>query len=52
MSKNIIAKFGGTSMADAVAMKRSSQIALNRGASVVVVSATSGTTNQLIEMKF
>jgi len=50
MSKNIIAKFGGTSMADAVAMKRSSQIALNRGASVVVVSATSGTTNQLIEI--
>lgn len=48
MSKLIVAKFGGTSMADANAMKRSSAIALKRGAQVVVVSATSGTTNQLI----
>lgn len=48
MSKLIVAKFGGTSMSNAEAMKRSSSIALKRGAQVVVVSATSGTTNHLI----
>ncbi len=48
--KVIVSKFGGTSMGDAECMKRSALVALNQGAKVVVVSATSGTTNDLIEL--
>lgn len=46
----VVAKFGGTSMADEVAMRRSAQVSMQRNASIVVVSATAGTTNQLLEV--
>ena len=49
-SKLVVSKFGGTSMGDAVCMKRSAEVSVKQGACVVVVSATSGTTNQLIEI--
>jgi aspartate kinase len=46
----VVSKFGGTSMGDYQAMVRSATISLERKASVVVVSATSGTTDRLIEI--
>ena len=46
----IISKFGGTSMGDASCMRRSAEICLNRASNIVVVSATSGTTNDLIQL--
>ncbi len=46
----IVSKFGGSSMKDASAIERSANIANLRGSSIVVVSATYGTTNQLIEL--
>lgn len=46
----IVSKFGGTSMADAQAMLTSSKIAMRQKSRLVVVSATSGTTNQLIAL--
>lgn len=46
----VVSKFGGTSMGDADCMKRSAKVALDQGAKIVVVSATSGTTNDLIEL--
>lgn len=46
----VVSKFGGTSMGDAECMKRSAQVAFNQNAKIVVVSATSGTTNDLIEL--
>lgn len=48
--KVIVSKFGGTSMGDAECMKRSAEVALKQGSKLVVVSATSGTTNDLIEL--
>lgn len=48
--KIVVSKFGGTSMADAAAMRRSAQISKKQNSTVTVVSATSGTTNQLIEL--
>lgn len=48
MKKIVVSKFGGTSMGDAHCMKRSAQVSLTQKAKLVVVSATSGTTNQLI----
>jgi aspartate kinase len=48
--KKIVSKFGGTSMGDAACMLRSAEISLKQGSVIVVVSATSGTTNQLIEL--
>ena len=43
-----VAKFGGTSMADAEAMRRSASIVTqDPGRRLIVVSATSGTTNLL-----
>ena len=50
MAKLIVSKFGGTSMGDAGCMLRSSEVAFRQGASLVVVSATSGTTNDLIAL--
>lgn len=50
MDQLIVAKFGGTSMADAAAMLRSAKISRDHKAKIVVVSATSGTTNQLLEL--
>lgn len=51
MSQLTVAKFGGTSVRDAAAMRRCAAIVLARPETrVVVVSATSGTTNRLIEL--
>ena len=46
----VVSKFGGTSMGDADCMKRSARVAFKQKAKIVVVSATSGTTNDLIEL--
>jgi aspartate kinase len=48
--KKVVSKFGGTSMGDAKCMLRSAEVSHTQSAFVVVVSATSGTTNQLIEL--
>lgn len=50
MSKIIVSKFGGSSMADQVAMSRSAKVALDRKSTIVVVSATYGTTDQLLSL--
>lgn len=50
MKNIIVSKFGGTSMGDAACMLRSAEVSANAKAKVVVVSATAGTTNQLIEL--
>lgn len=47
---SVVSKFGGTSMGDAACMRRSAQVAARRGSCLVVVSATSGTTNDLIAL--
>ncbi len=46
----IISKFGGTSMGDATCMMRSAEVSFARKSNVVVVSATSGTTNDLLKL--
>ena len=46
----VVSKFGGTSMGDAACMLRSAEISLSRKSNIVVVSATSGTTNDLIKL--
>ncbi|AUN98325.1 lysine-sensitive aspartokinase 3 [Bacteriovorax stolpii] len=48
--KLVVSKFGGTSMGDAGCMLRSASVSLKQGSKMVVVSATSGTTNDLIEL--
>lgn len=48
--KIVVSKFGGTSMGDAECMKRSAQVAFKQNSKLIVVSATSGTTNDLIEL--
>lgn len=51
MNKTIIvSKFGGTSMGDLKSMERSASICVERKSSVVVVSATSGTTDMLSQI--
>ncbi|HEY8270787.1 MAG TPA: lysine-sensitive aspartokinase 3, partial [Pseudobdellovibrionaceae bacterium] len=50
VNKIIVSKFGGTSMGNAACMLRSAEVSLKQKSSVVVVSATSGTTNDLIEL--
>ncbi|MGE3611206.1 MAG: lysine-sensitive aspartokinase 3 [Bacteriovoracaceae bacterium] len=50
MKTLVVSKFGGTSMGDYASMQRSATISLERNASVVVVSATSKTTDRLIEI--
>ena len=47
-NKLIVSKFGGTSMGDAACMLRSAEVSVNQGSYLVCVSATSGTTNQLL----
>lgn len=49
-SSIVVSKFGGTSMGDASCIRQSARLAVQRNSHVVVVSATSGTTNQLIEL--
>ena len=46
----IVSKFGGTSMGDAECMMRSAEVSLKQGSKLIVVSATSGTTNDLLEL--
>lgn len=46
----IVSKFGGTSMGDASCMLRSAEVAFQRKSNIIVVSATSGTTNDLIKL--
>lgn len=50
MTKIIVSKFGGSSMADAEAMTRSAKVAIESNSNLVVVSATFGTTNNLIRL--
>ncbi|MFS4459043.1 lysine-sensitive aspartokinase 3 [Bdellovibrio sp. HCB2-146] len=50
MKQVIVSKFGGTSMGDAQCMLRSAEVAFKQDSCVVVVSATSGTTNDLIAL--
>ena len=51
MSKgSIIAKFGGTSLADAAAISQAAKVAADNGAALVVVSAVAGTTNRLVAL--
>lgn len=46
-----VAKFGGTSMTDEEAIRRSAKVVLSKdNIQLVVVSATSGTTNQLLNL--
>lgn len=44
----VVSKFGGTSMGDLSSMQRSASIAKDRDTTLIVVSATSGTTDKLI----
>ena len=46
----IVSKFGGSSLADFEAMKRSAHVVNMHQTQLVVVSATYGTTNQLLEL--
>ena len=46
----IVAKFGGSSVGDSVAIKRSAQLAFKQNARIVCVSATYGTTNSLLAL--
>ena len=46
----VVSKFGGTSMGDANCMLRSAEVSVMRNSNIVVVSATSGTTNELIKL--
>ena len=51
MSNKIkVAKFGGTSLADAESIRQSAKVAKDNNAAVVVVSATAGTTNELFRL--
>ena len=50
MSQIIVSKFGGSSMRDATAMHRSAAVANKQNSSFVLVSATYGTTNLLVEL--
>lgn len=48
--KKIVSKFGGTSMTDIRCMSHSAQIVIDHNSLFAIVSATSGTTNKLIEL--
>ena len=50
MGKLIVSKFGGTSMGDAACMLRSAEVSFKQGSGLIAVSATSGTTNELIAL--
>ncbi|WP_415063539.1 lysine-sensitive aspartokinase 3 [Bdellovibrio sp.] len=50
MGQLIVSKFGGTSMGDAECMLRSAEVSFRQGSSLIAVSATSGTTNDLIAL--
>ncbi|MFN8846372.1 MAG: lysine-sensitive aspartokinase 3 [Bdellovibrionales bacterium] len=46
----VVSKFGGTSMNDAHTMHLCADVVIKQKSSLVVVSATSGTTNQLLDL--
>ncbi len=46
----IVSKFGGSSMKDVAAMRRSAEIIKREESHLIIVSATHGTTNQLLEI--
>jgi len=48
--QKVVSKFGGTSMGSVEAMKRSAQVSKARNSAIIAVSATSGTTDKLIEL--
>lgn len=50
MAQLIVSKFGGTSMGDAACMLRSAEVSFKQNSSLIAVSATSGTTNDLIAL--
>nr|WP_295901641.1 lysine-sensitive aspartokinase 3 [uncultured Bdellovibrio sp.] len=50
MAQLVVSKFGGTSMGDAECMLRSAEVSHRQGSSLIAVSATSGTTNDLIAL--
>ena len=50
MKNLIVAKFGGTSMGNAESIRQVAEIVKSYDSIVTVVSATSGTTDQLIEL--
>lgn len=50
MAQLVVSKFGGTSMGDAECMLRSAEVSFRQGSSLIAVSATSGTTNDLIAL--
>jgi aspartate kinase len=50
MNSIVVSKFGGTSMGSIQAMERSATISIERDSFLVVVSATSGTTDLLIQL--
>jgi aspartate kinase len=50
MSKFIVSKFGGSSMKDREAMRRSAEIIKSHNSHLIIVSATYGTTNSLVEI--
>ena len=45
-----VSKFGGSSMKDLTAMKRSAEVVKTHQTQIIVVSATYGTTNQLLDL--
>jgi aspartate kinase len=47
---HIVSKFGGTSMGDLSAMHQSAKLCVERGSTMVVVSATAKTTDHLIQL--
>lgn len=46
----VVSKFGGTSMGNAECMLRSADVAHQQKSNLIVVSATSGTTNLLLQI--
>lgn len=50
MSEINVLKFGGTSMGSAQAMRQSAKVSLKQKANLVVVSAMSGITNEIITL--
>lgn len=50
MNRYIVSKFGGSSVASIEAMKRSAELAIKEKSNMIVVSATQGTTNHLVEL--
>ncbi len=46
----VVAKFGGTSMGTIESMKYCAKIVQDKGSNLIIVSATSGTTNLLVEL--